>query len=748
LLDAFATSQLSFARSLEATSDTEELLKTPVARATGRGSGAHGLQAVKRNRNWVIADEEDDGVSLGRLNVAAQSAAGGMLRLLSWSSGLGADKIAPPEVNVPAARQQRKSNMESQQGQTMKRKRPVDGDMTEDPRTPAKRRIERRTHVLVPKQSLSVGSSGVSPPPDPQKAPMPSQTSVATQVTEVHDQVANSPLPDITMPSQRTPAEVESLRRTIQSQIGLEILLKHKELRLIDQELAKCQVALEQLRRCSEIPYPASRLSEAVSNGMGPALRTPFSGALPQSPAPWGVTDGPYSRHYAKWLLPDSSFDGGYEADQAIPSNPAGKNPAKGRTRGGVPDTVGVSTKSRIRGGGQLKALSSGYPQPKDKAGLVIQKRKSDGLIIKLVCLDCRRENFSSAQGFINHCRIAHNRSFASHDAAADACGEPVEVDEAGLVIGNETSSTSSAGMVHPLIRSAHLLKNKTETPTVTHADDVTKNSLPSTGVTLLDEPRLMGSPPPSYRASILTPNLSALVKLKGLGLDLEKLVSDAKTPVTVEDSASDESGDEGAVTPEAAPFRGRHPQVAGTKQPARSAMSPPPMDRSSSMKGAKRDQKLQSLEHLATPSSSSPLLPRHLASTSYDPQECDSLEPSPTNESNQAPSLVDDDEDYDPHSPSLSSSVSDDGDDAEPEFEIQDDEPSGPSTRTASASDTEYTGTAKERPFHPQRGRPSAIRRSIGDREEKHVSFVSPSPVREMLASSGKGNDKKRKRS
>jgi hypothetical protein len=165
-------------------------------------------------------------------------------------------------------------------------------------------------------------------------------------------------------------------------------------------------------------------------------------------------------------------------------------------------------------------------------------------------------------------------------------------------------------------------------------------------------------------------------------------------------------------------------------------------------MKGAKRDQKLQSLEHLATPSSSSPLLPRHLASTSYDPQECDSLEPSPTNESNQAPSLVDDDEDYDPHSPSLSSSVSDDGDDAEPEFEIQDDEPSGPSTRTASASDTEYTGTAKERPFHPQRGRPSAIRRSIGDREEKHVSFVSPSPVREMLASSGKGNDKKRKRS
>jgi ADA HAT complex component 1 len=700
----------------------------------------------------VIADEEDDGVSLGRLNVAAQSAVGDMLRLLSWSSGLGADKIATPEISISAARQQRISGMEAKSAKKLKRKRPIDSDITEETRrSPAKRRIERRTHVLVPKQSPSVGSSGASPPPgEPQKATMPSPKAVARQVTEFHDQLTltDSLPPDTTMSGQHIPAEPDSLRRTIESQIGLEILLKHKELRLIDQELAKCQVALEQLRRCSEIAYPASRLSEAVSNGVGPALRTPTSEPLPQSPAPWGVTDGPYSRHYAKWLLPDSRFDGGFDAQQVTPSNPAGKNPAKVRTRG--TESVGVGSKSRIRGGGQLKALSSGYPQPKDKAGLVIQKRKSDGLVIKLVCLDCRRENFSSAQGFINHCRIAHNRSFASHDAAADACGEPVEVDETGLVVGNDTSSTSSAGMVHPLIRSAHLLKNKPEFPTAAYADRATKNGLASSGAASPDRLRLCGgtgSPPPSYRSSPMTPNLSALVKLKGLGLDLEKLVSDATAPVSVEDSASDDSGDE-AVTPEAAPFRGRHPQVAGTKQPVRSTVSPVPMDRSSGMKGAKRDQKLPNLEILATPSSSATLPPRQLASTSYDPQECDSLGPSPTNESNQAPSLVDDDEDYDPHSPSLSSSVSDDGDDAEPEFEIQDDEPSGPSTRTASATDTEYTGTAKEGPFAPQRGRPSAIRRSIGDREEKHVSFVSPSPAREILASPGKGNEKKRKRS
>jgi ADA HAT complex component 1 len=714
-------------------------------------SAAHGLQGVKNKQYQVVADDGGDEVSSGRLNVAAPSAVGGMLRLLSWSSGLGADKIATPEINIPPVRQQRLPGMEPQSSQKLKRKRPVDGEITEETRGPAKRHIERRTHVLVPKQSPSVGSSHASPPPEPQKAPTPSQKSVATQATDAQEQVAQSPHPDSVMSTQLTSAQLEPLRRTIQSQIGLEILLKHKELRLIDQELAKCQIALEQLRRCTEIPYPASRLpSKAVSNGTGPALRTQTPGVVPQSPAPWGVPDGPYSRHYAKWLLPDTRFDGGLEAELVAPSNTAGKNPAKGRTRGSVPEIVSVATKSRIRGGGQLKALSSGYPQPKDKAGLVIQKRKSDGLVIKLVCLDCRRENFSSAQGFINHCRIAHNRSFASHDAAADACGEPVEVDEAGLVVGNEIASTSSAGMVHPLIRSAHLLKNKPETPTVAYGGDA-MIPLPSTGATSPDQLSLrggMGSPPPTYRASPLTPNLSALVRSKGLGLDLEKLVSDAKTRVAIEDSASEDSGDEESVTPEAAPFRGRHPQVAGTKQPVRSTISPHSMDRSSSMKGANRDQKLQSLEHLATPSNSSTLPPPHLTSTSYDPQECDSLEPSPTNESNQAPSLVDDDEDYDPHSPSLSSSVSDDGEDVEPEFEIQDDEPSAPSTRATSATDTEYSGTAKERPFPPQRGRPSAIRRGIGDREEKHVSFVSPSPVREMLVGTLKDNAKKRKRS
>lgn len=52
----------------------------------------------------------------------------------------------------------------------------------------------------------------------------------------------------------------------------------------------------------------------------------------------------------------------------------------------------------------------------------------------RLECLDCKRSDFSSAQGFINHCRIAHQREYASHEAAAFACGQTVEETDEGFI--------------------------------------------------------------------------------------------------------------------------------------------------------------------------------------------------------------------------------------------------------------------------------------------------------------------------
>ncbi|KAK4936132.1 hypothetical protein LTR10_022928 [Elasticomyces elasticus] len=529
---------------------------------------------------------------------------------------------------------------------------------------------------------------------------------------------------------------LQSVRNVIQTQIGLEILLKHKELRLIDQEIAKCQASLEQLRRCKEIPYPgAQQLSMAVSEGSGLALRSAFPTPLPQSPAPWGVTDGPYSRHYAKWLLPDSRFDGG--EPEPLSAVSAGKTPLKSRSTRGSFEMPSVSTSARSSRGGKLKALPAGYGQPKEKAtGPMIVKRKSDGLSVKLVCPDCGRHDFGSAQGFINHCRIGHGRSFASHDAAADACGEPVEVDESGAVVGAEPVATPTAANVHPLIRSAKLLQ-PTPPKTSTQLSGITSNKAAS-GTKLKKVS-------PDFRGSVLTPNLTDLIKNRGLGLDLQEMVTDAKTKVELPDSDS-EDDDMDIEVPMQDTAKGRHPQVAGTKQPSKSSKSPMSSPLlSSHMLRSSATPRRGLPQYDGADDTPIPNRPRGMTLPMTQPTMTDlqPSDPSPISESNQAPSLVDDDEEYEAHSPA-SSSVSDEHDVGEIEFEVQGDEDDA---RSSVLRGPEFQPSCAQtaRPSTHVR-RPSAIRRQGEDREEKHVSFVSPSPAREMQTSRQSGDRKKRK--
>lgn len=594
--------------------------------------------------------------------------------------------------------------------------------------------VEKKTHQTAPSDSARALSTDVS-------------TDKMTASTNGPPSFLPSP-PDLNMDdvemNDAMPAEKDSatprreaIRNVIQTQLSLEILLKHKELRLIDQEIAKCQVSLEQLRRCSEIPYPATQqLSMAVSNSTGLALRSSFPTPLPQSPAPWGVTDGPYARHYAKWLMPDHRFDGGEPEPTRMIA--AGKAPTKSRlsTRGTLVDAPPTSSNARAQRGGKLKALPPGYGQPKEKAtGPMIVKRKSDGLMVKLVCPDCGRHDFGSAQGFINHCRIGHGRSFASHDAAADACGEAVEVDGSGAVVGVEPTPTSATGNVHPLIRSAKLLQPsppRTWTTTSSVGSQKQPTDLQSKDVS------------PCFTASALTPNLSELVKNRGLGLDLLEMVSEAKSKVEFPDSDSDE--DEMDVDiPMHNTAQGRHPQVAGTKQP-----KPTKSPMSSPMLSSSIPRPSTNLRGGALPQYDGPTdtfvhhRPRGmtLPMTRTNAAELQPSDPSPTSESNQAPSLVDDDEEYEPHSPA-SSSVSDEHDVGEVEFEVQGDDDDARSVLHGPEFQPNCAQPARP-PTHVRR--PSAIRRQGEDREEKHVSFVSPSPARDLPVARQGGDRKRRK--
>ncbi|CAK7270533.1 hypothetical protein SEPCBS57363_004151 [Sporothrix epigloea] len=238
-------------------------------------------------------------------------------------------------------------------------------------------------------------------------------------------------------PSVHDTVDIDAVTDVVQYQFSHEILVKHNELRLIEQELAKCQIALEQLRRCHLIPYPVDcptpeQMLE-IASGRGIHVRPKPGATVPKWSPPFGVVDGPYARHYAKWLIPDPVFDGPLANWPGLaPPVQSSRSYASADARATRNSITDASRARAVRGasGQKLQALSNGYPQPKDRAGPCVLKR-SDGKIVKLVCTDCHRDNFSSTQGFINHCRIAHKRDYKSHDEAAIHCGHPIEADTA-----------------------------------------------------------------------------------------------------------------------------------------------------------------------------------------------------------------------------------------------------------------------------------------------------------------------------
>ncbi|TAQ90174.1 hypothetical protein B7494_g1480 [Chlorociboria aeruginascens] len=400
----------------------------------------------------------------------------------------------------------------------------------------------------------------------------------------------------------------------VESQLNLEILLKHDEKRLIDQELAKCQVALEQLRRCHLIPYPVSQGTPEsmlnVTNGTGPARGQ--GGNVPRWAPPYGVTNGPYSRHYSRWLIPDQSFDGVQaERERGLESTRSGKTVLEGRTtRNSVVDgstSAGKSRSQRGSAGQKLQALSSGYSQPKEKAGPCTLKR-GDGQLVKLVCIDCHRDNFSSTQGFINHCRIAHHRDFKSHEEAAVACGQPIELDEVGGIIGADRTPPRATGLVHPLILSTpsdHESYVSLISSIQSRIDDSVRlweagrlpgiTSIPTSATSTPQSGPILAESTqrPNFVPSNVTPHLSELMRRRGFNGDLNEIVDEAKIVVDFEDDKRDETHGEDSEEGERPTDRPQRPiggldgadSPPAMRTPARAVVSIP-FSRPTSSKG------------------------------------------------------------------------------------------------------------------------------------------------------------------
>ena len=516
--------------------------------------------------------------------------------------------------------------------------------------------------------------------------------------------------------------DLESVKDVIQSQFGLEILLKHDELRLINQELAKCQVALEQLRRCHLIPYPVQCPTPSqmldISSGKGPALQARPGQSVPKWAPPFGVVEGPYARHYAKWLIPDPVFDG-LQPDSYVSVEGNRARNAEGRTTRNSMDIGSFGKQRPVRGlGGQrLQALSSGYPQQKDKQAPCVLKR-SDGVTVKLVCIDCQRWDFSSTQGFINHCRIAHRRDFKSHEEAAVHSGHPIEVDETGGIVGDDNqkaASNPSSGLVHPFLSNEPASEQDAYKALASRIraslDLYHAGKLPH----LEQIPVGSAAKPPGFVASSDTPYLSQLMQKRKHSGNLSEQVNDAKTRVDwdlltpLDDSDLDQpSTSESAASPKSSSIpAARTPAVM--RVPARSAASPPPSaaaPRPASSKG-------RTPTHLGLAPLDGSVSSEFPETPLYDDDMDVDLSPN-TVASNNAPSLVSDDGEYDDSDDGSASDASD-------------------VMGTESVSDVAEINIEDDvqdvtvRPITHHCRPPNGNAVNLKKEEPKHVTFVSP---------------------
>ncbi|KAK6338290.1 hypothetical protein TWF730_002354 [Orbilia blumenaviensis] len=220
-------------------------------------------------------------------------------------------------------------------------------------------------------------------------------------------QVSNAQ--DDLTPSERA-ARTHKIRDIINEQFGLEILLKHRELQDIEAELGRAEACLEQIRRCS--------IEEAMEKDG--RFDDPSGFTMAYAPAP-EVMNGPYSRDYRDWLMEERVSTGRSKYHDVL---------AKDQSRNFVIQRRGesVSTPHAQIGRPQREATVAAAAVQSQKRATICLHRQPDGTIVRLTCIDCKRDQFGSMQGFINHCRLAHQRDFQTHDHAAAVCGAPFDL--------------------------------------------------------------------------------------------------------------------------------------------------------------------------------------------------------------------------------------------------------------------------------------------------------------------------------
>lgn len=78
-------------------------------------------------------------------------------------------------------------------------------------------------------------------------------------------------------------------------------------------------------------------------------------------------------------------------------------------------------------------------PTPPAHKVLFVRNSATPPLVARLQCPDCSRWDFTTTQGFLNHCRIRHQREYGNHDECIQQCSVLVPDDEREWVLQHGT---------------------------------------------------------------------------------------------------------------------------------------------------------------------------------------------------------------------------------------------------------------------------------------------------------------------
>ncbi|KAK6874138.1 Protein AHC1 [Candida tropicalis] len=211
----------------------------------------------------------------------------------------------------------------------------------------------------------------------------------------------------------------DKLKEIITNQLDLEIQLKHRELNLNDHEIGKIESQMLILRKFYETSNDTKLDNEPNDftvkyfNLLNKSFDSTYN----------NLKQIPEAQVHQNLLLQNQQLQNQTPSFSSKYLDDSSGHVSLG---GGISQQPGHSyrtrsTTSSLRPSATSIALATvGGRNP----GLGCLYRRTDGVVVRLTCPICQRNNFSSAQGFLNHSRIAHSKEFTSQDAAALKCGE------------------------------------------------------------------------------------------------------------------------------------------------------------------------------------------------------------------------------------------------------------------------------------------------------------------------------------